>query len=227
MPSGAPATPRTPGPKSGVPIPDIPLMRAFNLLPNEEMRYARVRRPSRAELALAIAGLFAIAALASLLLITDARVADKERTRDELRERAAEQAPAPRPARPAGDPALARERDERTNALAAALGSRRAWHRVLRDLALALPEDVWLKTLTGGAASGELATAAGTGSPLELTGYTYEQDGVARLLARMQVLPELDSVALVSTVTVPVGSRQVVEFAISATLKPQGAGGAA
>ena len=40
-------------------------------------------------------------------------------------------------------------REQRTLALAAALGKRVAWDRILRRMALVLPDDVWLTNLTG------------------------------------------------------------------------------
>ena len=212
----------------------VPLMRAFNLLPREDPRHAAAgRRPSRAQLALAVLGLLVIAGLGSYFLISNATVADKEREHDALRaELAAKNVPAEAPA-PAGDASLVQERDQRQGALATALGSRIAWDRLLRELSLVLPDDVWLKNLKGTAAASadpaaapDPAQTAGASS-FEITGYTRKQDGVALLLSRMSVLPELESVALVSATSVKIGSEDLVEFTIRAAVKPRVAGGAA
>ena len=219
-------------------VPAVPLMRAFNLLPREEPRHTRVRqvgvrrRPSNAQVALVVVALVIIAALTSAFLVMSARVADKQARHDDLRERlAARKVPAEDPKGSAADQALTREREQRRSALASALGSRVAWDRLLRELSLVLPEDVWLKSLTahapGSAASGD---AAGENTPapassFQINGYTRDQAGVARLLARMAVLPELTSVRLLSSARVELGGEDVVEFTIAAGVKPGAAGG--
>jgi Tfp pilus assembly protein PilN len=211
-------------------------MHAFNFLPREEAQQTVMRgRPGPAQLALAVAALLLIAALAAMFLVMNARLADKERERDDLRaELAREEVPAEEPVQPGTDPALVEERNKRTAALANALGSRVAWDRLLRELSLVLPDDVWLTTLTANApgASGT-ATATGTtstppptatGTGFQVVGYSYDQEGVAELLSRLAVLPELASVQLVSSARTKIGETDVVEFTISATVKP-GPGG--
>ena len=60
----------------------------------------------------------------------------------------AELAALPRPEPDGGqtgvDAALAAEKNDRITALSGALSSRVAWDRVLRQISLVLPEDVWL-----------------------------------------------------------------------------------
>ncbi|HYM63716.1 MAG TPA: hypothetical protein VES61_03460, partial [Gaiellaceae bacterium] len=78
--------------------PQIPLMRAFNLLPKEDPRERGVRRANPAQLALAVIALVALAGLGAYFLLLNARVADKTATRDELKTRlAAANIPAERP----------------------------------------------------------------------------------------------------------------------------------
>src|SRR4029077_2417820 len=83
------------------------------------------------------------------------------------------------------------QREQRSLALASALGKRVAWDRILRRFALVLPSDVWLTSLTGTVpldpvaaaptttTSGSLPAAA---TELSIAGSTYSQDSVARLL---------------------------------------------
>jgi Tfp pilus assembly protein PilN len=51
-----------------------------------------------------------------------------------------------------------------------------------------------------------------------ITGYTYSHDGVARLLARLAVLPDLDNVQLVGSSLSTMGSRSIVRFTIAAAI---------
>jgi hypothetical protein len=52
-----------------------------------------------------------------------------------------------------------------------------------------------------------------------ITGFSYSHDGVARLLARLSVLPELDKPTLGSSVIDTTKERDVVKFTITASLK--------
>ena len=238
--AAAPAPPpekRTP--KAVPAVPQLPLMRAFNLMPTEEAREKKGRR-STASIALAIVAVLLFGALGSLFLVSSGAVAEKKAERDELRTKlAALNVPAKAPEEEQA-PELAAEEQARTTELATALQSRVAWDRLLRDFALVLPDDVWLTTLVAkGAprdasaaapapAAGDAAApapAAGDAYVFNINGYTHEQEGVARLLARLSVLPELASVSLVSSTRTQVNEQEVVQFTISATVK-QGAGGA-
>jgi Tfp pilus assembly protein PilN len=243
--SGDPEAPKEPkearlrrpsGRRSSAPaLPAVPLMRAFNLMPREDARQAAVgRRPSTVQLALAVVGLVLVAGLASFFLITNARVADKQRKHDDLRaELAAKNVRAAEPA-PAGDPTLVQERDQRRSALATALGSRIGWDRLLREFSLVLPDDVWLKSLkaTSGTPADAAAPVAPNAQPVaassfEISGYSRKPDDVAVLLSRMAVLPELESVQLLSATKTKIGKQDVVEFNIRASVKAPSAGGTA
>lgn len=67
------------------------------------------------------------------------------------------------------------------------------------------------------------APAAPVASPagLSLGGYTYSQEGVARFLGRLAVIPELQNVKLVSSTKATVDARDVVQFAITADIRSQ------
>jgi Tfp pilus assembly protein PilN len=213
---------RSRGKKAADPLPSVPLMRAFNLLPKDDLQ-AGGRRPSTAQLVLAVVALVAIAALASFFLISSATVADKEREKAQLQEElAAKNVPAeePSPLPSGGDPQLADEQNRRTAALASALGGRIAWDRVLREFALVLPDDVWLTAMTASAgASADPAAAAQT--TLQITGYGRTHEAVAQLLSRAAVIPEFQSVQLVSSTKVELGNEEVYEFSITAVVKPR------
>jgi Tfp pilus assembly protein PilN len=115
----------------------------------------------------------------------------------------------------------------RVTALSAALASRVAWDRVFREFSLVLPEDVWLTTLSAKSPISPATNTPSNGgstqpSHFTIQGRTYSHDGVARLLSRLQVVPDLTNVQLVKSSLLRVGSRDVVEFSIAADLRVAG-----
>jgi len=59
---------------------------------------------------------------------------------------------------------------------------------------------------------------------MTFAGYTYSQEGVARLLSRLAVVPALENVKLVSSSQATVGDQTVVNFSIQADVRPQETG---
>jgi Tfp pilus assembly protein PilN len=212
------------------PAPAVPVMRAFNLLPRDDSRAGGGRRPSTAQLALAVVALVAFAALGAYFLMLNASVADRRAEADSLRTAAAAR---PNPAVPEPSPddetnsELQQEQQVRTAALAGALGRRVGWDRLLREFSLVVPDDVSLTKLTasGVGAAADPAAPAGTPAPestFTIEGYTKSQEGVARLLARLSVLPELSAVDLESSTATELGSAKVkvYQFVIRTIVKP-------
>jgi Tfp pilus assembly protein PilN len=119
------------------------------------------------------------------------------------------------------------QREQRSLALASALGKRVAWDRVLRRFALVLPDDVWLNSLTGSvpldAAPSTVATTASNlpapATQLTIQGYTYSQASVARLLARLSVVPDLQDVQLQNSASATVSGQTVINFTIVANVR--------
>jgi Tfp pilus assembly protein PilN len=216
-------------PKAGPPLRDIPLMRAFNLLPKEEVHAATEGKPSPLpHVIVALAGVLAFAALAAFYLSSSAGVTSKSSQLDDLRsELAALQVPEKQPQTGGTNgPDFESERAARTAALSAALADRLAWDRVLRELALVLPSDVTLTSLDGTSPSPGSASAATDSavSTFRITGNSTSQAGVARLLSRLQVIPELSSVQLeYATASNNADEPSVVTFSINAGLRQQGA----
>jgi Tfp pilus assembly protein PilN len=215
-------------PKSGPPVRDIPLMHSFNLLPKEEVRAEREGRASAIpHIVVALAGVLVFAALAAFYLSSSASVTNKTGDLDDLRgELAGLQVPEQQPQQPtgSGDANIEGERTARTAALSAALQDRLAWDRILRELALVLPSDVTLDTLDATAPSPGSA-AAGTSSAVSsfrVTGRSISQAGVARLLSRLQVIPELSSVTLEYATASEDTTKPGVNFSITAGVR-QGA----
>jgi Tfp pilus assembly protein PilN len=208
------------------PLLEIPLMRAFNLLPSEEARAAQEKKSPVPYVLVALAGVLVFAALAAFYLMAGAEVTSNQAKVDDLRaELAVYAAQAEQPQ--ADDPteALAAERLGRTNALSSALATRLAWDRVLRELALILPEDAAVDTIEATSPAAFNATTAVPGQPtvnFTMVGGTDSQASVAELLARLSVIPEFENVALKVSQRASEGgdaTRHPYIFTITATLR--------
>ena len=57
---------------------------------------------------------------------------------------------------------------------------------------------------------------------LRVSGHTFGQAGVARLLARLATVPTLAGVELVSSTTIEKNKKKVIEFEIAANLRGAG-----
>lgn len=199
-------------------------MRAVNLLPRDAP--VKSFAANRGVVFGGVGGAALVTAvLATMTLGASGAVSEKQGERDSLR---AQIAAVPKPADQAGgDAQLAADRGARVGALSLALSGRVAWDRVLRQVSLVLPEDVWLTTLSAtapssGAAAAEEGAAAGSG--FTLVGSTYSQDGVARFLARLSVVPDLANVRLMSSQSVLLDGRELVQFTVLADVRAPGAG---
>lgn len=215
-------------------------MRAVNLLPRE---LPRQRKKLGVEKQLALVSPLVLAAvLGAGYLVTSSKVSDNRATLRALQDELAALPPSREP--PQVDAELTAQHEQRIQALAAALRSRVAWDRILRQISSVLPEDVWLQSLraqspqssapvaspltTGsGLAEGTAAPAAASPAPasgeapLAINGYTYSQEGVARFLSRLAVIPELTQVVLRRSELTTVADRLVVKFTIEASIRGQ------
>jgi Tfp pilus assembly protein PilN len=194
-------------------------VRAVNLLPRDEGRTRR--QPGAVTLTAVLGAILLTAVLCGWFLMASSGVSDKQAELDGLNAELAAIPPPPPP--PPSQSNLVAEKDARLSALGKALSSRIAWDRVLREVSLVVPNDVWLETMnTNGPDPAAAAPAPGQAPPaggFSITGYTYSHDGVARLLARLSVLPQLENVKLGSSILDTDGPRPTVKFAISATLR--------
>jgi Tfp pilus assembly protein PilN len=143
------------------------------------------------------------AVLAMMFLSASSKVAHlKQQLSDVQAQYAA--IPAPPPPSPAVSKVPA-ERQARVGALAAALGERVDWDRLLREVSQVTPSNVWLLSVNAQSPS-MVATAQatagvaplGTSLPqgIVINGCTYSQDAVAVFLARLDVVPDLSNMTL-------------------------------
>jgi len=161
------------------------------------------------------------AVLAGLFMMTSSAASGRQSELDALRAELAAIPPAPEA--PADSSGLESEKSARVVLLGKALGARVPWDRILREISLVLPEDIWLESLAANAPDPNFTPTPGkTEAPagqFTITGYSYSHDGVARLLARLSVLPQLDRPALGSSVVDTSKARDVVKFTITSALK--------
>ena len=207
-------------------------MRAVNLLPRQQVVQRR-EAPNPVVLVAVIGGAAVVLALAGGALLASRSV---DRQRQALSTAQAVLAVTPAHHVSAQTNAfrstVLNDREQRSLALASAIGKRVAWDRILRRFALVLPNDVWLTSLTGTVPLDPATPVAAAATPsalpppataLTITGYTYSQDGVARLLERLAVLPDLKNVQLQNSQTSLVGGQNVINFTIVSDIR-QGRG---
>lgn len=193
-------------------------MRAVNLLPRDEP--TRSFEAKRGLVFLGGGGTALVTvALATLAIGAGATATQQRQALDGIN---AELAAVPKPEggneSPEDDTALVTEKTARISALSTVLSGRIAWDEVLRQISQVLPEDVWLSSLTTGTEVG------GGTSKVTLTGSTYSQDGVARFLSRLAILPALADVQLQTSSTGSTGTAGTVQFVIVAEIKTATAG---
>ena len=190
-------------------------MRPVNLIPPEERRdKAPIRTGPIAyllvgALALALGGV-------TMLVLTDNKVSDRKAEIAELKQQQA--AAAARAAELAPFADFNTVEEQRTQTVGDLADSRFDWERVMRELALVIPSDVWLTELSGTATgtatsstSGDAGAAATTvpGVPsLTLTGCAPSQDAVASFLSALRDIDGVTRVGLSSSEK-PVGETSV------------------
>lgn len=210
-------------------------MRAVNLLPRQQVQQKRQRTNTLA-LGAGIGAAVVVLVLAAGFLLANRSV---NRQRDALATARAVLAATPAHHVSAQTNAfrssILNQREQRSLALAAAIGKRVAWDRILRRMTLVLPDDVWLTNVAGtmpleGTAAATTAATTATTTPttsalpaaptaLTLQGSTYSQAGVARLLARLQVVPDLKNVQLESSTATVIGSQRIINFTIVSDIR--------
>jgi Tfp pilus assembly protein PilN len=215
-------------------------VRAVNLLPRDEQR----ERLQGARPSLLLAGGGVIVATAFAMFLASSAAGDASDSRTELQAVETEIANLPKVEDAiVTHGTIVRERSDRVAALSAALSTRVPFDRVLREISFVLPEDVWLTQLDAIAPASVVPAAAGAAPPpppsttpagVTIEGATYSHDSVARVLARLSVVPSLENVRLTSSARVepqkaspsgngasePKGSRKpFVTFIVSASLR--------
>jgi Tfp pilus assembly protein PilN len=181
-------------------------MRPVNLIPLEERRGEKAPLRTGASayvivavLALALAGVTAV-------VLTGNKISDRKAEAASLKAKVAvARAEADRLSAYTSFAAMQQAREETVASLA---NSRFDWERVLRELAIVIPDDVWMTSVTAAASSdsststsastGSSATGDITGPSLDIQGCASGHEAVAKFLASLR---EVDGVTRVSVVS--------------------------
>ena len=175
-------------------------MRPVNLIPKEERTGGR--RPMRSgPVAYVVVGALVAALLGvTALVVTDNQISE---SKAEIARMEGEVAAAEARAQSLSTYSQFHSvREQRLATITSLADSRFDWERVMRELSLVLPDDVWLTTLsasasptaeTAGGASGSLRSAV-SGPALSLSGCAGGQDSVAGFV---QALKDIDGVTRV------------------------------
>ena len=217
-------------------------MQAVNLLPRQ---LAVTPRKSRQPLALA--GAAAVPVIAILLVVigyssSSSTVAAEKAKFIALQAKiaalgGAAQAVTPRTTTDAATlaqwNALIAERTARRTELDSILSQQLPWDSMMRDTARILPDDVWLTALTfqspvafAVGATTASATPGAAATNFSISGFGESEKSIALLLVRLRLLPMLSNVNLGTTASTTLGSKTVVQFAVTATIAPPVAVGA-
>lgn len=167
-------------------------MRPVNLIPAEERRGDRASSRTGPLAYVLVGVLFAILAGVAVLVLTSNQIADRKAELTQLqREAAAAEA---RAQQLSAYTSFHQVSLQRTSTIASLADSRFDWERVLRELALVLPRDVWLVNVTGSVspdvqpndAAGVDARSSVPGPALEIVGCAPGQDAVARFVSALE-----------------------------------------
>ncbi|HEY5294062.1 MAG TPA: PilN domain-containing protein [Gaiellaceae bacterium] len=196
-------------------------MQAVNLLPHDA--YAPKQRLPYAPIVLAATvPLLAVALVYLGHSIEHSKVTDRQAALAVLQSQV--EALKPSPVLASRSSLVAGERSDRESELDAALAKRIPWDVTFDQLARVLPANAWLTHLT--ALSPTPATSATTAvtSPTALTlqGYTYTEDDVAAVLSRLALVPGLADVALSSAGLTQAGTKELVQFTVTAAVNGAG-----
>ncbi|MEX2108384.1 MAG: PilN domain-containing protein [Solirubrobacterales bacterium] len=180
-------------------------MRPVNLIPTEQRRGPGARAKGGPLTYIVLGALVALLAGVTLLVITNNQISDREAEVSRLEsENAAAEA---RAAELAAYVELQTVRDQRVATVTSLADSRFDWERVMNELALILPSDVWLTNLTGtvkpevavnGATSVALRASV-PGPALEMIGCAKGQEAVAGFVSDLKDIDGVTRVAMQSS----------------------------
>ena len=175
-------------------------MRPVNLIPLEERRGAHAPLRSGPLAYILVGTLIAALAAVTSLVLVDNQIGEREAEVAELSRE--DKAAAAKVARLAAYTEFRSLSEQRVSTVTSLADSRFDWERVMRELALILPDDAWLTGLTA-TASAETGVSGGAGSglrgsvpgpALELSGCAAGQESVAGFVT---ALKDIDGVTRV------------------------------
>lgn len=176
-------------------------MRPVNLIPPEERRGHDAPLRSGPLVYILVGALVAVLAAVTAMALLDSQISDRK---GELKRLEREDAVvAARALRLSAYTQFRALHEQRVETVASLADSRFDWERVMRELSLILPKDVWLTDLTASATGGAGGDAGGSssglgssiaGPSLQLSGCAAGQEGVAGFVT---ALKDIDGVTRV------------------------------
>lgn len=205
-------------------------MRAVNLLPREEGKGRSLGGRDPLLLGGAVLTFAVVAGTGGAFLLAHSHdgsakkqlsAAQAQLAQAQARERAIQASSKSKPILPV--PSVTSQEQPWRTAVASAMSTRIAFDRVLQEFDRVVPSDVTVSNLemgAPGAASSSTSTAAPGTGVFTLSGTTFSEDSVARLMSRLMLLPDLTGVSLASSTADP--QTGIVTFAILAQVKGAG-----
>ncbi len=177
-------------------------MRPIDLTPKEMRQGARAPMRTGPIPYILVGALVAVLAGVALLVTTGNQVTERE---DEVAQLKQESAAAHREARRLAPYVQFQAlHEQRLTTISSLADSRFDWERVVRELSLVLPADVWLTQLEASASGGEEGGSSGLrgsilGPAMELEGCTVGQESVARFVNALKDIDGVTRVAVASS----------------------------
>lgn len=184
-------------------------MRPINLIPPEQRRGEHAPLRSGPLAYIVLAGLVLVLAGVTALVLTNNEIGERES--DVARLEAEDAAAAAKAERLSAYTQFRNLSEQRVATVASLADSRFDWERVMRELSLILPKDVWLVGLAASASSGEGSGSGGSGGSasglrgasqgpaLELTGCAKGQEGVAGFVTALEDIDGVTRVGVQSS----------------------------
>jgi Tfp pilus assembly protein PilN len=194
-------------------------MRAVNLIPADRGRKRNASLPSVSLNPLLLLGVVvAVAAVAGVVVETRSANSTVSARQQALRDVEAQIAKVPKPDVPR--PGVT----SRLSVVTAVAPQRTSWDGFLSAVSRVIPEDVWLTTMSAASTSPAAVVPGPSTAPVpngfSLTGYTYSQPSVARLMRRLTLVPWLSDVSLTTSNKTTLNNHIVYQFTLGANVIP-------
>jgi Tfp pilus assembly protein PilN len=194
-------------------------MRAVNLIPAD--RGKSRRKPSRPRRSVSVNPLVPLALVVVIAVVggvvmevrsANSTISARQQT---LRDVQTEIAKVPKP-----DQAQPGE-TSRLSVVTTVQGQRTSWDGFLSAVSRVAPEDVWLSSLSATASSpSTVAMPVTAPNGFSVSGSTYSEPSVARLMRRLSLVPWLSNVSLTSSTKSTVAAHIVYQFTLGADVIP-------
>jgi Tfp pilus assembly protein PilN len=193
-------------------------MRAVNLLPDDRRgsRHASPLAVLRRQPLLLLAIVVSIAVVAGLGFELRSATSTVSAHQQTLRDLETELAKLPKA--PQTSSQVTTQRASRGAVVTTVAAQRTTWDGFLSALSRVIPEDVWLLNLSASAASTSSVPGGSAPTAFTVSGYTYSQPSVARLMRRLRLVPWLNDISLSTSSKTSLNDHVVYQFTLGANV---------